>query len=171
MQPSYLWITLALVGCGVTDFDVEQPIPEQTLQGSNIPAPLAVLFPIPLSLDLSAKIEERETGPIGTITLSKLTLTVTAGSKPAGDSDDWSFVDKIDVFVESTRNGTTLPKVKVATATSPGAVQVIAFTVDEEVNLKPYIDEGSKVESSGSGRVPADDVSYEGTSIFTVHPL
>lgn len=171
MWQSRFLMILTLSSCGITDFDIEEPIPEQTVQGSNIPAPLATLFPIPISLDLTAKIKERETGPIGTITLSKLSLTISATSRPPGDTDDWSFVDQIDVYVESTKSGTSLPKVKIAAASSPGAVQTILFTVDEKVNLKPYVDEGSKVESSGNGRVPADDVSYDGESTFTVHPL
>lgn len=171
MWQSRFLIILTLGGCSITDFDVEQPIAEQTVQGSNIPGPLAELFPIPLDLDLTAKIKERDTGPIGTITLSNLSLTITATSMKSGDTDDWSFVDKIDVYVESTKSGTSLAKVKIATASSPGAVQTIKFTVDDTVNIKPYIDEGSKVESSGSGRVPADDVSYDGSSTFTVHPL
>ncbi len=162
---------LTLSGCGITDFDIDQPISEQTIQGSSIPGPLAALFPIPLSLDLTAKIKERETGPIDKITLSTLSLTITATNKPAGDTDDWSFVDEIDIFVESTKSGTTLPKIQIATASSPGAVQTIKFTVDEEMNIKPYVDEGSKVESSSSGRLPADDVSFDGDSTFTVHPL
>ena len=51
---------LSLAACGVADFDVSQPVPEQRVQGSGIPAPLAALFPLPLSLDLSAKIDRRE---------------------------------------------------------------------------------------------------------------
>ena len=31
-------------------------------------SPLAVLFPIPLSVDLSARIKEMETGPIDSVT-------------------------------------------------------------------------------------------------------
>src|SRR5437773_7896636 len=87
-----LLLVVTLAGCGITDFDITQPVPDQMIQGSGLPAPLAALFPLPLSLDLAAKIKEQDTGPIDSVTLASLDLTITAASKPAGDSDDWSFV-------------------------------------------------------------------------------
>ncbi len=167
----FLIAVVALTGCGIADFDVDQAVPEQMVQGSSIPSPLAALFPLPLSLDLNQKIKTQDTGPIGTITLSSLSLTITKTDEPAGDTDDWSFVTSVDVFVESTKSGTTLPKVKIASVASPGAVQVMNFAVQGGVDIKPYIDEGSQVDTSGTGMVPADDVSYDGASTFTVHPL
>jgi len=157
--------------CSIADFDLDEPIPEQTVPGTPIPGPLASLFPIPINLDLESQIQQHETGPIDGVTLSALSLTITATDRPSGDTDDWSFVDSIDVFVESTKSGTTLPKVKIASVSSPGAVQTMTFDVDGGVNLKPYIEEGSQVDSSGTGTAPNDDVSYDGDSTFTVHPL
>ncbi len=156
---------MAMVGCGIADFDVEQPVPAQTVQGSGIPAPLAAIFPIPLSLDLESKIKAKNTGPIDSVTLSSLTLNITSAG------GDWSFVSHIDVSVASTRSGTTLPKVKIASVSSPGAVQTLTFDVERSVNLKSYIDEGSQVDSSGTGTQPTRDVSFDGNSVFTVHPL
>jgi hypothetical protein len=167
-----LLIVVVASGCsGIADFDVTQPIPEQRVQGSGIPAPLAALFPLPLDLDLSAQIQKQTTGPIDSVTLSSLTLTITDTARPSGDTDDWSFVEAIHVFVKSSMTGSTLPRVEIASIVAPGPVTTIQFTVDESVNLQPYVSEGSVVESSGSGRIPTDDVSYDGTGVFTVHPL
>jgi len=135
-------------GCGITDFDVEQPVPRQTIEGSGIPAPLAAIFPLPLTLDLESKIKAKDTGPIDSVTLSSLTLQITSSGA------DWSFVTSIEVFVESTSSGTALPKVKIASVSSPGAVRTLTFNVEKSVNLKPYIDEGSQVDSNGSGTQP-----------------
>ena len=157
-------VLVLLAGCGIADFDIDQPIPSQTIQGSGIPAPLAALFPLPLSLDLTAQIKARDTGPIGGVTLSALSLTITSAG-------DWSFVDHVNVFVESTKTGSTLPKVEIAHVMSPGAVKTMTFTVDGSVNLKPYVDEGGKVDSEGSGTAPSMDVTYDGQATFTVHPL
>ena len=170
MRASLIALAL-LAGCGIADFDLDQPVPEQVIAGSGIPAPLAALFPLPLSLDLTAQIKAHDTGPIDSVTLTALSLTITDTDRSAGDTDDWSFVDHVDVYVESTKRGSALPKVKIASVSSPGAVQTMTFTVDTSVNLKPYVDEGSKVDSTGSGTVPTDDVSYDGKSTFTVHPL
>ncbi|TMQ07376.1 MAG: hypothetical protein E6J90_43515 [Deltaproteobacteria bacterium] len=115
---------LALAGCGITDFDVEQPVQEQTIQGSGIPAPLAAIFPLPLSLDLDAKIKAKDTGPIDSVSLSSLSLHITSSAS------DWSFVTSVDVSVSSTRSGTSLPKVKIASVSSPGAVQTMNFHGD-----------------------------------------
>jgi hypothetical protein len=157
-------LVMTMAGCGIADFDVDQPVPAQTIQGSGIPAPLAAIFPLPLTLDLESKIKAKDTGPIDSVTLSSLTLHITS-------SGDWSFVSSIDVFVESTKAGSALPKVKIAKVSSPGAVQTLTFGVEHGVNLKPYIDEGSQVDSSGVGTQPAQDVSFDGKGVFTVHPL
>ncbi|TMQ12190.1 MAG: hypothetical protein E6J91_21395 [Deltaproteobacteria bacterium] len=156
---------LALAGCGITDFDVEQPVQEQTIQGSGIPAPLAAIFPLPLSLDLDAKIKAKDTGPIDSVSLSSLSLHITSSAS------DWSFVTSVDVSVSSTRSGTSLPKVKIASVSSPGAVQTMNFTVEHGVNLKPYIEEGSQVDSAGMGTQPTRNVTFDGKGVFTVHPL
>jgi len=158
-------LAVAIGGCGIADFDIEQPVAAQTIQGSGIPAPLAAIFPLPLNLDLDSKIKAKDTGPIDGVTLSSLTLHITSSG------GDWSFVNHIDVSVESTKAGTTLPKVKIASVSSPGAVQTLTFDVEHGVNLKPYIDEGSQVDSSGSGTQPTMDVTFDGKGVFTVHPL
>jgi hypothetical protein len=160
-----------LTACSIADFDVDQSVPEQHVPGSSIPGPLAALFPVPINLDIESKIKAQNTGPIDGITLSSLALTITATDRPASDVDDWAFVEKIDVFVESTRAGSTLPKVKIASISMPGAVQTMSFDVESDVNLKPYVEEGSQVDSTGSGTAPSDDVSYDGKAVFTVHPL
>lgn len=158
-------LALVVAGCGVTDFDITQPVPQQTIQGSPLPGPLAMLFPIPLSLDISQQIKQMDTGPIGSVTLKSLALTIHSSGA------DWSFVDEVDVFVSSTQQGTSLPKVEIAHVTSPGKVTTMSFVVDTKVDLKPYVDEGSQVDSQGMGTAPMTDVTYDGKGVFTVHPL
>jgi hypothetical protein len=170
------WLAIAglvasTAACGIADFNVSQAIPEQQVPGSSIPGPLATLFPVPIDLDISSKIKAMNTGPIDSVTLSSLALTITKTAEPSGDTDDWSFVSHVEVYLESSKSGTTLAKVKIAMVSSPGAVQTMNFEVDGGVNLKAYVDEGSKVTTTGSATAPSDDVSYDGTSVFTVHPI
>lgn len=169
MRLSLAWLVLA--GCGITDFDITQPVPEQEVQGSGIPAPIAALFPLPLSLDLSAQIQRQTTGPIDSVTLRSLELSITATRRPSGDDDTWEFVDEIRVFVRSSVDGSSLPRVEIASVREPGAVSTLVFDVDTSVDLLPYVEEGSVVDSEASGTIPADDVSYDGEGVFTVHPL
>ena len=157
-----------LAGCGITDFDITQPVPEQRIQGSGVPDLPIDLFEIPLNLDLQAQIEKQTTGPIDSVTLSSLELSITPHATPQGN---WSFVDNIHVFVKSSADGSTLPRVEIANVEQPGAVTTMKFHVDGDVNLKPYVDEGSIVESEGHGTAPSNDVTYDGEGVFTVHPL
>jgi hypothetical protein len=157
----------ALGACGIGEFDASQPVPAQTIPGSPVPGPLAALFPIPLSIDLQAAIAAHDTGPIDSVTLSSLTLSITS----TGGAEDWSFVTGVQVYVSSTMSGSTLPRAEIATVSSPGAVMTLTFVPDDGVNLKPYIDEGSTVDGTGSGTAPANDITYDGTATFTVHPV
>lgn len=168
---SFVLAAVALSGCGVTDFDIDQPIVEQRVTGSPLPGPLAVLFPLPLSIDISSKIKEMETGPIDSVTLKSLKLSITATAMPSGDTDDWSFVESIRVYVKSSKQGSTLPRVEIANVMNPGAVTTLTFTVKDEVDINPYVNEGSVVEGESTGSVPPDDVTYDGEAVFTVHPL
>ena len=166
-----LWLVALITGCGVADFDLDEPVLEQRITGSPLPGPLAGLFPIPLDINISAKIKEMETGPIDSVTLKSLTLSVTPTAVESGDTDDWSFVDEIHVFVKSNKSGTTLPRVEIASVSNPGAVQTLSFTIDTSVDINPYVNEGSTVEGESSGTVPPDDMTYDGEAVFTVHPL
>jgi hypothetical protein len=173
MVVRFAWLVAltALTACGLDEFDIDQPVPEQAIQGSGIPAPLAALFPLPLDLDLQEKIDEqKDAGSVEKITLASLHLTITATRRPAGDTDDWSFVESIDVFVASTKSGTTLPEVKIASVANPGAVEIMEFAV-ADVDLRPYVEEGAQVETAGRGTLPVDDVSYDGLGVFTVDVL
>lgn len=162
---------LAAPACGVADFDVSQPIAEQQVQGSPLPGQLSMVFPFPLSLDISAEIAARHTGPIDSVTLGSLSISITATDRPSGDTDDLGFIDSVDVYVSSTKQGTTLPKVKIASLRSPGAVATAAFVIEPDVNLDPYINEGSAIDTTSSGTAPPDDVSFDGEATFVVHPL
>lgn len=165
MRLAYLVTGLfAGAGCGIADFNVNEPIPAQMIQGSGIPTPLAGLFQLPLNLDLQQQIAAMDTGPIDSITLQSLDLTITNGQ-------DWSFVTGVVVSVSGAGSGSQLPTVQIASVNSPGAVQTMRFQVDPGVNLKPYVDQGSTVSSSGSGTAPSQEVDYDGSSVFHVHPL
>jgi hypothetical protein len=86
--------------------------------GCGIAGPLAQLFPLPLNIDIDAQIKATTTGPIDSVTLSTLTLTITSTAEPAGDLDDWSFVDRIDVYVSGAGSGSMIPRARIAHVTS-----------------------------------------------------
>jgi hypothetical protein len=155
-------------------FDLVQPLAEQRVVGSPLGGVLGGFFevPIPLEVDLAAETMARETGPAQAVRLRSLTLGVTATAEEGDDTDDLSFIDRVDIFVESREGGSSLPRVRVATLgdVAPGTREV-SFDTDEEVNLLPYVQEGARLTSEGEGTAPPDDVTFAGEAILTVEVL
>lgn len=164
-----IWVLLLFAaGCGITNVDLDEPIPEQTIAGSNLPVGLGAFFQFPIHLNIQQDLDAMKTGTASSVKLTSIAVTITDAARPQGDSDDWSFVDSIDVYVESTKSGTTLERKKVATITSPGAVETMDFTIVPDVELLPYVQEGVEMTTDSSGTEPPDDVSFDGTASFTV---
>jgi hypothetical protein len=168
---SGLLMMTAVACASALDFDVSQAVPEQIVSGSPLPAVLSGLFAFPLQVDIQSQIAAHKTGPISEITLSGLVLDITATKQPAGDTDDWSFLTHADLFVASTKDGTTLAKVKVATVDAPGKVQQLIFVPVAGVNLLPYVNEGAQLTAETTGSLPPDDTSFAGTATFRIRPL
>ena len=89
------------------------------MQGSPLPGPLEVLFPLPLSSTSARKIKAMETGPIDSVTLSKSDAcrSRTTASRAATPTTGASSTS-IHVFVKSNKSGTTLPRVEIANVES-----------------------------------------------------
>jgi hypothetical protein len=170
---------LAASSCtGLVGFNITRPIPEQTVPGDPTAHALAQLVPdqspihpFEVSIDLTSESRSNGNVPVQRVFLRALSFTITPTAQPAGDQDCWDFVDTITLSAESTRPGTALPPVTVATGSQPGCVQVFALTVMSDVNIKPYIDEGLRVTATGSGIPPADDVSFVGSVTVRAEPF
>jgi len=161
-----LLASMPLAGClTLSDFDLDRPVPEQALVGSTVRAPLPPAFPLALSLDLSTNLARYPRGV--EVKLDTLTLTITDAKRPAGDADDFAFVDTLRVYV----TGSTLPRVEIAHARQHGATQTLEFGVADDLDLAPYVREATKVDAVGSGTLPSDDISFDGRIVFRVHPM
>ncbi|MBI4512164.1 MAG: hypothetical protein HY698_21200 [Deltaproteobacteria bacterium] len=167
------WLSMALLitGCGIADFDVEQHIPEQVIEGSAVAGFIGAFFDFPITLEIKSEIDARETGPIDSVTLKSLVLKVTPTKVGPSDSDDWSFLDSVDIFIKSKLEGSQLPEKKIATAQKPGAVQSFPLAPVDGVNLIPYLNEGSEMTAVAKGNAPSDDVSFDGKAVFQVNPF
>lgn len=153
-------------GCGLLHFDIDQKIPEQRVQSNVIAGVFGSLIPapFPLTIDLAQETKSRGTGPIGSAGLKALTFKITATAMPQGDSDNFDFVKNVEIYIESTKSGTTLQKQKIADLPSPppaGSTE-LSLRCYIDVNLVPYINEGSRITSTASGSVPPDDVTFDG---------
>lgn len=155
---------LALAGCGLGRFDVSRDFAEEMVPGSPLGGLLGpISIPIPITIDLAAETEARHTGPVQHVRLEALSLTITATDLPPGDHDDFSFIDSIDIYLESTASGSSLPRQRVARAQSIAAGTTnLELATDATVDLKPYIEEGARLTANASGHAPPDDVSFDG---------
>lgn len=121
-----------------------------------------LLPPLKLEIDLQEELDSQNAGPAKAVYLDALALTITPTSMPEGDTDNFDFVDKVDVYVESTKSGSSLPKKQVAVLENvPQGKTTVDFTVIEDVDLKPYIEEGVRLTTTGNGEVPPDDTSFK----------
>lgn len=158
-------VMLAESGCGALSFSVSQPIPEQKIMGNILAGVLGAFLPSPfaLQINLDQETKARGTGPADSAGLTGLSFQLTNIPNPPRSTDNFDFVDRIELFVESTKSGTTLTKQKVADLLSvPKGATKLTLTCYPEVDLVPYIKEGSRISSTAAGRLPANDTTFDG---------
>lgn len=158
---------LAVSACGprgFASFALGYDTAEQQVDGNPLGGLLgnAIDVPIPLDVDLAAETAARDTGPAQHVHLTELRLDITETAEVAPDTDDFDFVDRIEIFVESSQSGSALPRQRVASLEAvPRGARSISLTPDD-VDLIDYLREGARLTSSASGTVPPDDVTFAG---------
>lgn len=158
-------LALSLPGCGALRFDINQPIAEQKITGNILAGALGVFLPAPfaLTVNLDQETKARGTGPAQSAGLVALSFQLTRLPNPPRSTDNFDFVDRIEIFVESTKSGSALAKQKVADLIPvPKGQTKIELQCYPSVDLVPYINEGARISSSASGRVPSNDMTFDG---------
>jgi hypothetical protein len=162
-----LVFVLALVGCGLVSFDVDQDIPATTIPGSPLAAVLpagASLFQLPLNIDINAATQGHGTGPARSANLKSLTLTVTVPSAAPGNNFD--FLDSIAISISA--SGQSDQEIAHLSPVPKGQT-TISITPDSGVDLLPYIKAGANISATASGHEPAQDTTLIGHVVVTVH--
>lgn len=169
LQASLLGIAGAALGaesaCGAIRFDIGQAVPEQRVMGSALGALLGVFLPSPfaLTVNLEQETRARGTGPAQSAGLKALSFRLTNVPNPPRSSDNFDFVDRIEIFVESAKSGSSLSKQKIADLlTVPRGVTTLSLQCYPMVDLVPYINEGARISSMASGKTPPQDVTFDG---------
>lgn len=159
-----LGVVVFVAGCthGFPSFELTLGIDEQRILGSPLGGPLADTVPIPLEIDLGAETEARDTAPAEHVYLTALHFDVTTTAEPEGDTDDFDFVSSVDVWIESTQPGTTLPRLHVAGLENvPDGLRRLELVVDD-ADVIEYLREGSRLTATATGTAPPDDVTLDG---------
>lgn len=178
MKPTNLVALAAIfaLGCSHGGFEVPitRTIASQTIPGDPTAHQLATSGA--LSTDQRLNVEWKTTqAPTDTtgatwVALSALTLTAEA---PADGSATpcWDFVDSVTVSIESNTQGSTLPPVQVAHATTPGCVTTLTLDTEPSIDLGPYVNQGFTLVVTAHGIPPAQNVTFHGSYTVTLSVL
>ena len=171
---------LALLGsCSEDDFEdlvtigVDVDIERQTIPGLNLPGCELLLDALPLllqplTIDLRGEEElegEDVIGEFESVVLEDVTLDIV--DVPAGDSDNWDFVDSVRLFADDP--DTPEPPVLVAELDPvPSGItrMVIPGTGVDIADIASA--DNFNVVGEVTGRVPCDDVNFVGEANFDV---
>lgn len=172
--------SLCLSGCfflqedgSLVSFPVAYAIDEQTVEGNLLGGLLGGLLGVPIALevDLEEETRARDTGPAQHVYLSELELSITPTAESGADSDDFGFLDSIEIYVESRQPGSSLPRQRIAYRDPvPSGSRTLSMTV-EDVDLIDYVNEGALITASAGGHAPLDDVTFDGSMILIVEVL
>lgn len=158
---------VALSGCGAIAFDLEQAIPEQTVQGSPLGGLLPSFLPTPfkMTLDVSAETQKRSTGPATSAGLKAISFSATPHGTATGNFD---FVEEIHIFISTTGNS-SLPRVEIATLKPvPKGLKTLDLVVVPGIDLLPYINAGAEVSAQASGTQPIMSFTFDGRVVVTI---
>lgn len=163
-------------------FNVEEPVPEQTVPGD----PLQELLgdgdfdPVGMDVTMEQEYQQEEFDYVKTLELTALSFSITADStNPSvdtledGQPDDFSFIDQIDVVIQANIGGTDQSEV-IAYLNSgdpqldPGNSTINLTTTG--VNILDYMEApgGYTIEIQATGNLPPDDVIFDGLATYRV---
>ena len=159
---------------GVGDFEVTRETAEVVIDGTNNPLnnllPIKVIPDLELEFDLDSELEKQNAKGARRVHLTGLVLRITDTRRPAGDEDDFDFLDRIEFYVSSVDE--SLPERLLASMDPvPSGREEIELDTDAELDLKPYAEAGIILTTKGKGSVPPDDVSVIGVVTIEVETL
>lgn len=155
------FVAALAVGCSfAVGFDLPYDVPELTVPGDPAAHASATPYdgstaPFAIDVDLSQAVRPSQASSVSTVRLASITFTITNAS------GCFDFVDTVELSIESTKAGSTLPPAVVATGAHPGCVETVAL-VPTTLNVRPYLVEGASVRVTGSGVPPANAVTFDG---------
>jgi hypothetical protein len=169
MVPICLLTAVTLVaGCaGFGNFSFTEESGEQTIEGGTLAGSLLPFDPFTFNVNLQQELQKRDAGPAKAVNLTGLNLRVTDTEEPDGDSDDFGFMESITLYA----NADGEERQRIAWKDPVPAKDQFSFETDPNVNLKPYIEKGMKLETEASGNRPDDDTSMKAEITLRVKTL
>jgi hypothetical protein len=146
----------------VAGFDIPYDIPDQTVPGNAVANSAGVVVAVtlpafPINIDVVQEAQANGvSGAVSTVELTSMSFTMDAASSTCFD-----FIQDLSITISSTKPGTTLAPVVIASGSNPGCVTTWNLT-PSNVNIKPYLDEGAQATPAGQGIPPASDETFDG---------
>ena len=176
---------MTLLGClGAISviFNVDEPVPEQTVMGNPLGGLLGDGDFDPVGMDVTIQQEyQQETFDfLRSLELTALSFSITADStNPSidtledGQPDDFSFIDEIQVYIQADFGGG--PQTELIAFLNSGDPQLdpgnstISLTTTG-VNILDYMEApgGYTIEVQATGTLPPDDVIFDGLATYKV---
>ena len=167
---SFVACSWLCTSCNAFDFDVQRSIDEVLIPGdrnafeANLRVDPKIIAPQSWDQALPQK--------PSAIFVESFEIEVTDTGKANGsDADDFSWLERIVFFAESSRAGSLLGRHPIAWISRPGAQDYLVLKTNRALNLVPYLLEGLTVTSIVEGRVPEDDISIAGRARLSVDAL
>jgi hypothetical protein len=164
------------VHCGPIGFDIAKDIPEQTVQGNaaaNLAGqqlPAGTLMPMAISVDIAAESRARNV-PIARLLVKSFALNITSTAMPPGDADDFAFIRTATIVIECTGGSCAGQTQQVGTAVGVAGSSTMAFTINPGVNIKPFIENGSRITLQADAIPPPDDTSFSARLVLRAEPF
>jgi hypothetical protein len=156
---------------GLGSFTFTETSQEVTVEGSGLnqlPVDNPFGEALNLDIDLDQELNARDATGASGVFLQDLELRITDTEMSGDDTDNFNFLDKLEIHA----NADGLDKKLVAIIEDvPQDVQSISLNTEDNVNLKPYVEQGMRLEASAEGNVPDDDTSLEAVATIRVEVL
>ena len=170
-----LWLALLSTlllsgGCGdgLTSFTITEESGEQVIEGGTFNQIVDLPFnPFTFEVNLEQELQKRDAGPAKGVYLKGLELQVTDTEEPEGDSDDLGFLKNMTLYVSAEGES----RQKIAWKDSIPAEASFQFETDDQLNLKPYIEKGMKLETEAEGNRPDDATSIKALITLRIRAL
>jgi hypothetical protein len=163
--------SLASTGCGdIGSFTFTEDSQEIVVEGSSLGGvlPESALSVFQLNINLEQELEERDADGAKAVYLTDLELQITDTEEPEGDTDNFDFLNSITIDVAA--DGLDTRQLAVRDPVPEGQ-RSVALDVDDDIDLKPYIEEGMSLQTDASGSQPPDDTSLKVVATLRVKVL
>ncbi len=158
-------------GCGAYDFEIERPIDTVLIGGTDNRDPSTrslAIDTIPPQL-WSTNLSEAPAGIFMTgMTVRTLSAAPDDQEEDGLALDDLAFIDEVVFYVASESSNSALLRAPIAWFSAPGPVQSVELNVNQALNLLPYLQEGARISSELTGRIPPTDIQIQGTATLNV---